>query len=182
MDEHLTRDLLMTTAIFGLFAFVWFGWAQENPPPRARVALGIGAGLGGVLAIIFGILSGLNWGAPTALDTSGPAFRTYLILVGVEVVLAAAGGIGLGVSRWSRFVPVWVLLVVGVHFYFLAPVMDMPALNVLATLLVAAVVVTMALARSDWQPSFIAGAQAGVILLVFAGIAAVTWLTSRTAV
>lgn len=180
MDHHLTRDLLMTAAIFGFFAFVWFGWAQEDPPPAARVPLGIGAGVGALLAIGFGILSGLNWGAPTALDTTGAAFRTYLIIVVVEVVLAVAGGIALALSKWKRFVPVWVLLVVAVHFYFLAPVFDMPALNVLATLLVAAVVVTMALARTEWQPSFIAGIQGGTILLVFAGIAAVTWLTSRS--
>ncbi|MDO5736368.1 MAG: hypothetical protein Q4P15_07825 [Propionibacteriaceae bacterium] len=182
MDAHLTRDLLMTTAIFGFFAFVWFGWAQENPPPAARVWLGVGSGLGMLLAIGFGILSGLNWDSPTALDTTNPTFRTYLVLVGVEVVVAAAGGIALGLSAWSRFVPVWVLLVVGVHFYFLAPVFQMPALNVLATLLVAAVAVTMAFARSNWQPSFLAGVQAGTILLVFAGIAAVTWWTARSPV
>lgn len=182
MDTHLTRDLLMTSAIFGLFAFVWFGWAQENPPPAARIPLGIAAGLGLLLAVVFGILSALNWDAPSALDPSAPAFRTYLILVGIEVVLAAAGGIALGMSEWSRFVPVWILLVVGVHFYFLAPVLDMPALNILATLLVAAVAATMALARTEFQPSFLAGALGGTILLVFSGIAAVVWLTSRTAV
>lgn len=178
MDATLTRDLLMTAAIFGFFASVWFGWAQENPPPTARVPLGVGTGLGILLAIVFGILSALHWDAPTALDTSGPAFHTYLIVVGIEVVLAAAGGIGLGMSKWKRFVPVWVLLVVGVHFFLLAPLFEMPALNVLAALLVAAVAATMAAARSQWQPSFISGVLAGPILLVFSGIAAVTWLTA----
>lgn len=168
----------MTSAIFGLFAFVWFGWAQENPPPATRAPLGIGSGIGALLAIAFGILSGLNWDAPTALDPSSPAFRTYVVIVGVEIVLAAAGGIGLALSRWKRFVPVWVLLVVGAHFFALAPVLDMPALNVLAMLLVAAVVATLAAARSGAQPSFLTGVLAGPILLVFSGIAAVTWLTA----
>lgn len=179
MDDHLTRDLLMTAAIFGFAAFVWFGWAQENPPSSARIALGIGAGLGLVGAVVFGILSARNWDASSALDPSSPAFRTYLILVGVEVVVAAAGGIFLARSEWSRFVPVWILLVVAVHFYFLAPVLKMPALNILATLLVAAVVVATVLGRTTLQPSFVSGALAGPILLVFAGVAAVTWLTSR---
>lgn len=177
MDADLTRDLLMTAAIFGFFAFVWFGWAQENPPSAARIPLGIGSGLGAALAITFGILSATNWDAPTALDTSGPGFRTYLIVVAVEVVIAAAGGIGLGLSKWKRFVPVWILLVVGVHFFALAPVMEMPALHLLAGLLIAAVAATMAFSRSDFQPSFIAGSLAGLILLVFSGTAAVTWLT-----
>lgn len=178
MDATLTRDLLMTAAIFGLFAFVWFGWAQEAPPEGARLPLGIGAGIGGLQAIVFGILSARNWDAPTALDTSGPGFRTYIIIVIVEVVVAAAGGIALGFSKWRRFVPAWILLVVGVHFFALAPVMDMPALNVLACLLVAAVAAVMATARSDYRPSFVAGALAGSILLVFSGIAAVMWLTT----
>ena len=60
MDATLTRDLLMTAAIFGFFASVWFGWAQENPPPTARVPLGVGTGLGILLAIVFGILSALQ--------------------------------------------------------------------------------------------------------------------------
>ena len=178
MNADLTRDLLMTAAIFGFFAFVWFGWAQENPPPVARLPLGIGAGIGAALAITFGILSAMNWDAPTALDPTGAGFRTYLALVAVEVAIAAAGGIALAVSRWRRFVSVWVLLVVGVHFFALAPVLDMSALNVLAALLVAAVAATMATSRSNFQPSFIAGTSAGVILVVFSGIAAVTWLTA----
>ena len=49
-------------------------------------------------------------------------------------------------------------------------------------LLMTAVIVTMAFARSELQPSFIAGAQAGTILLVFAGIAVVTWLTAGSVV
>lgn len=178
MDAHLTRDLLMTAAIFGFFAFVWFGWAQEAPPPAARVPLGIGSGIGALLAVGFGILSALNWDAPTALDPSGPAFGTYLVLVGVEIVVAAAGGIGLGMSKWRRFVPVWVLLVVAVHFFALASVLDMPALLGLGALLVAAVVATLAATRSGWQPSFVAGVLAGSVLLVFSGIAVVTWLTA----
>lgn len=178
MDAGLTRDLLMTASIFGFFACVWFGWAQENPPPAARISLGIGSGLGVALAITFGILSATNWDAPSALDTAGPGFRNYLIIVAVEVVIAAAGGIGLGLSKLKRFVPVWILLVVAVHFFALAPVFEMPALNLLAALLVAAVTATMAFSRSDYQPSFIAGSLAGLTLLGFSGTAAVTWLTA----
>lgn len=178
METQLTRDLLLTAAIFGFFAFVWFGWAQEDPPAAARIPLVIGSGIGAVLAIIFGILTAMNWDAPTALEPTGVGFRNYLIIIAVEVVIAAAGGIGLGLSRWKRFVAVWILLVVGLHFFALAPVLDMPALNILAALLVAAVAATMAAARSDYQPSFIAGVLAGATLLVFSGIAVVTWLTT----
>lgn len=178
MDAQQTRDLLLTAAIFGFFAFVWFGWAQENPPPAARIPLGVGSGIGGVLAIVFGILTAMNWDEPTALAPESSAFRNYLIIIAVEFVIAAAGGIALAFSRWRRFVSIWILLVVGVHFFALAPVLDMPALNILACLLVAVVGVAMAVARSTLQPSFISGTLAGAVLLVFSGIAAVTWLTT----
>lgn len=178
MDAQLTRDLLLTAAIFGFFAFVWFGWAQEDPPPAARIPLGVGSGIGAALAIGFGILTAMNWDEPTAMDPSGTGFRNYLIIVAVEFVIAAAGGIALAFSRWKRFVPVWILLVVGLHFFALAPVLDMPALNILAGLLVAIVAATMALARFTLTPSFIGGALAGIVLLVFSGIAAITWATT----
>lgn len=35
-----------STAWVGLLAMVWFGWAQEDPPKRWRVWLGVGSGLG----------------------------------------------------------------------------------------------------------------------------------------
>ncbi|WP_207346114.1 hypothetical protein [Arthrobacter sp. E3] len=90
MDTHFTRDLLMTAAIFSFFSFVWFGWAQERPPAGAVISLGIGSGIGLLLALAFGLLSWRNWAAPTALDPSGDSWRSYLIIVGVEVVLVAA--------------------------------------------------------------------------------------------
>lgn len=180
MDIDLTRDLLMTAAIFGFFSFVWFGWAQEKPPAGAATWLGIGSGIGALLAIGFGLLSWRNWDAPTALNATGSAWSTYLIIVGVEFAVAAAGAIALGVLRWTPFIPVWILLVVGVHFFALAPILRMPALNILAALLIVAAAGAIIIGvRSKLQPSFLTGILAGPILLVFAGIAATLWLTSR---
>lgn len=179
MDIHFTRDLLMTAAIFGFFSVVWFGWAQERPPAGAAILLGIGSGIGLLLAIVFGLLSWRNWDAPTALGTTDGSWRSYLIIVGVEFTLAAAGGIALALSRWAPFVPLWVLLIVGVHFFALAPIFGMPALSILAALLMAAAVAAMIIAiRSDLQPSFLAGIFAGPLLLAFAIIAAALWLTT----
>lgn len=33
----------MYAAVFGIFAFAWYGWAQENPPKRIRIWLGFGS-------------------------------------------------------------------------------------------------------------------------------------------
>jgi hypothetical protein len=47
---HFAQDLAVTAAIFGVAAFVWFGWAQEAPPARWRLPLGLGSLLGLLLA------------------------------------------------------------------------------------------------------------------------------------
>lgn len=169
----------MTAAIFGFFSVAWFGWAQENPPAGAVILLGIGSGIGLLLAIGFGLLSWRHWDSPTALGPTDGSWRNYIIIVGVEFTLAAAGGIALALSQWAPFVPLWVLLIVGVHFFALAPIFGMPALNILAALLVAAAVAaTIVAANSDLQPSFLAGIFAGPLLLAFAIIAAALWSTT----
>lgn len=175
----------MSAAVFGLFSFVWFGWAQESPPAGFAVPLGIASGVGALLAIGGGLLSWRHWDSPTALDPSGPSWRSYLVTVGVGVMaVAAVGAVALGLSPLARFIPVWILLVVGVHFLALAPILSMPALNVLAALMtvVAVAVAAVAIALATrLQPSFLTGILAGPLLLVFAVLAAALWLTTSGA-
>src|SRR5690349_24097109 len=88
MLTEFVRDQYFTTAWFGLMAMVWFGWAQEDPPKRLRVWLGVGAVLGIGLAVGVGVLTAVNWGEPTALEGRYPWFG---VLVGVEGVAAGVG-------------------------------------------------------------------------------------------
>lgn len=95
MDNQLTRDLLMTTAIFGFFAFMWFGWAQEKPPPAARLPLGIGVSdvpltlLGLALGIWTSINTGIVLGM--ALPNARAAHGVGLALFFPSFLLGGAG-------------------------------------------------------------------------------------------
>lgn len=44
MLTDFVRDHAFTIAWFGLMTMVWLGWAQEDPPERLRLPLGVGSG------------------------------------------------------------------------------------------------------------------------------------------
>ena len=50
------RDLATNALVLGAAAFVWFGWAQEGPPPGWSPFLAVGSGLGAVLAVVSPVL------------------------------------------------------------------------------------------------------------------------------
>jgi hypothetical protein len=75
MTAELLRDAAATAAVFGFFASAWFGWAQDQPPPAWRTALDA--------------------------DTS----RTFGLVVGIEVALAAIGAAVLARRRRSELIP-----------------------------------------------------------------------------
>jgi hypothetical protein len=168
------RDSAMTALIFGFFASVWFGWAQERPPPPGwRPLLIAGAVASLVVAVVGGLLAWRNWSGVSALGEPG-SMRRYGIIVGVEFGLAAAGAIA--VALWGRreYVAPWVCLVVGVHFGPLAPVLNNPSLVVLGVVLTGVAVAAVVVARrTGLASSAITGAGAGVALLGYAAWGAV---------
>lgn len=157
LETHYPRDLAMVGAIFGLAAFMWSGWAQENPPTQWwwRAVLGLFAIAGLSLAALSISMAVSHWSAATALESGNVAFRVYLIVFWVEVVLAAVlAFIAVRAGRGDLIAPL-VLAVVGVHFFALAPVFAQPVLYLAAVLLttaaiVAAVVPSGSTARSFW--------------------------------
>lgn len=145
--EEFIRDYAMTAAILGTFAFAWFGWAQQDPPKSKwwPISLGIGSGISLAIASTGGILAWRNWNGPTSLG--GDGFSDYMYIFIIEFALIAlATGITLALRK-SRYLPTVVSLIVGLHFFPLAPVFNDAWLNLLAVLVTLASILPLVLAK-----------------------------------
>jgi len=162
------RDYTMYTAIFGMFSFCWFGWAQERPRASWRLWIGLASGVALLVCLAGVYLSVRNWEAASALSES-TAHQTYLITVYVEFLLAGIGAFFLIRRKRSDYVAPWIALVVGIHFIGLVGVFDDPALYVLAALMTAVALLSVRIARRlDVASSAITGIGSGTILFGFA--------------
>ncbi|MFD6097739.1 hypothetical protein ACFVWN_25020 [Nocardiopsis flavescens] len=167
--DILLRDAAMTTAIFGFFASAWFGWAQERPPAGpATWWLGGGSAAGLLLAVAGGVLSWLHWDTGSVLGGDG-AMALYLVILAVEFGAALLGVLVLlALGRREYFAP-WICLVVGVHFFPMAPVLDNVLLYPLAVWLTLWPFLAVRWAdRRDLAYSFTTGVGAGPALLLTA--------------
>lgn len=173
MLTEFARDHAFTIAWFGLMAVVWFGWAQEDPPPRWRWALGVGSVLGVAVAGVFGYTVGLRWNESSALEG---VYEWFGVLTLAEVVLAAAGALILwrrGASRWSAW---WVAFVVALHFMPLAFLLRDWSLIVLGVVQVLALAALIPrLQRDETVSSRLVGPVMGVSLLLFAAVSIVVF-------
>ena len=175
---QFARDYAMTALIFGFFASSWFGWAQEKPPPAWVRPLIVGSVLSVAVAIAGGITAVLTWSDGSALSEPG-AMKRYGTIVGIEFGIAAFGVLALAIREETHLFPTWICLVVGVHFWPLAPVLQSPALRVLA------VVLTLVAAGAWWVSrrwklplSAATGVSAGVSLLAAGALALLGAATS----
>jgi hypothetical protein len=124
------RDGAMSAAILGFFASSWFGWAQEKPPPGWRRPLIVGAALSLIVAVVGAVYAWRNWSDGSALREPG-VIRQHTIIVGVEFGVAAAGATVIALSGHGEYLAAWVCLVVGMHFWPMAPVLKSPSLMAL---------------------------------------------------
>jgi hypothetical protein len=171
------RDGAMTALILGFFASAWFGWAQERPPAAWRSPLIAGAVVSLVVAVAGAVLAWRNWSGGSALSEPG-ALRRYGILVGVEFGVAGAGAAAIALRGHLEYVAPWICLVVGVHFWPMAPVLKNPSLAVLGAALAAvAVMAVLVSRRTAVAPSAITGAGAGLSLISYAVWGAVSAAT-----
>lgn len=177
MNAEFLRDAAMTAAIFGFFASSWFGWAQEDPPNRWRRALTIAALTSVLTAVGGGVLAWQNWGDGTAFDADTSV--RFGIVVGIEFALAGIGAGVLALRGKKEFIPPWIALVVGVHLFPVAWLLQYPLFHVVAALVTVAALAAVPMARARSLPvSAVTGLGAGTVLLagaLYSLISALLW-------
>jgi hypothetical protein len=173
MNAAFTRDTAATAAIFGFFAASWFGWAQENPPPGWRKLL-IGGGIVALLvAAAGGLLTWQHWSAGTVFNPQ--TGRTFGVIVGIEFASAGLGAGVLTMLKRANLISAWVALVVGVHLFPLAPLLQYPLITVAAALISMVALVAVFLARlQSVAVSAVTGLATGAVLLAVALFSLVT--------
>jgi hypothetical protein len=161
------RDLATNALVLGAAAFVWFGWAQEGPPPGWSPLLAVGSGLGVVLAAV-ALVAMLRLKDGSAMSTR-TGRRTYGITVGVELLVAVAGVVPLTITGREEFISPWILAVVGLHFIPMARLFGIRLLAV-AGIVLTMIAIAAAIIGSvaDVLPSAVAGGVGGLALLAFA--------------
>lgn len=179
MLTEFARDHAFTIAWFGLMAFVWFGWGQEDPPQPWRWRLGAGSMLGLAVAgtFGFGVISG--WDRVSALDGR---YHWFGLMVLLEVLAAGLGCFVLLRRGKSRWMAGWVALIVAVHFIGLAPLLGDWSLAILGIIQVAALMLLRGtLTRANFPTSRLVGPTMGTTFLAFAVVSAAIYLTRHGA-
>lgn len=180
IDLTHPRDLLMIGTIFGLAAFIWSGWAQEEPPKGLVFRLVLaGLGVAGLALVVPSILSAVgNWSEPSAFTTGTTAFTIYVIVFWAEVVIGAvASFFAIRVGQTEIIAPI-ILAIVGIHFFALAVVFGQPVLHIAGLLLTITAVLAFVLPREIAAPSFWCGLLGAP---VFFGIGLWCLLAGRSA-
>lgn len=175
VDDAYPRDLALIAAIFGVAAFVWSGWAQENPPAHGawRIVLAVLSLAGLALAAVGVVLAVRMWSTPTAIEPGTPAFVVYVVVFWIELLGAGVLAFLAINAGMSDFVAPLVLLVVGIHFFVLAPVFHQPFLFLPAVLLTIGALVAAFVASDDVARSFWCGIMATPVFLAVGAWSAV---------
>lgn len=163
---NVRRQAGLTALYLGIFATIWFSVPEDKPPLGAFLVAGsvvalvtVGAGIALVL------LSRVDGPIPR----NAAADRKYLVIFAGELAAAGFGAVLLAETGRSEYIPVLVGAVVGIHFWPLAPVLDDPALRVLAVAVcTAALAGLLAGLLSSASPGTVAGAGIAVLLLGYA--------------
>jgi hypothetical protein len=181
-QDHLFpagRERGIYAVVEGGFAAGWFGWGQAAPPSWLVIPLGVGSCLG-VMVALAGIVVSARSPARATAFRDRTVRRRFRIIVGVEFSLAGIGAAALAAVGQATWIPTWVCLVVGVHFFPLSRALGNRSLAPPGVLLTgvaaAALVVGMA---TQVAPSTVTGAGAGLCALA-AGVATLVVGERRT--
>lgn len=165
---NFIRDHTMYAAIFGIFAFAWFGWAQENPHPEWRWWLAAMSAVSLGFAVWGGILSVYHWHDASALNQQSN-FKWYLIFFYAELLLALVGALLLMYFKANDWVAIWISAVVAIHFIALAFVFQDKALFLLAAAMLLVTIAAYPVAvYFQVANSAITGIGNGSLLAIFA--------------
>jgi hypothetical protein len=161
-------DHAITAIILGFFASAWFGWAHAGVTSGA-LWLDAGSALA-VLIAIAALVTAFRVPRERAAMRDPAQGRRYGIVVGIEFTLIVLGAVVLGVVHHPRWLAVWTLAVVGVHFIPLARPLNTRALYPLGILTcVAALAALVVGVASTVEPATVAGIGGGIALGGFAG-------------
>ncbi|MCR8656156.1 hypothetical protein [Paenibacillus endoradicis] len=172
------RDYTMYAAIFGMFSFCWFGWAQERPKASWRIYIGIASGIALLVCLLGVYLSIKHWNELSVLSNNS-SFTMYLITVYIEFIVAGVGAFLLIRKKAKDYIAPWIAFVVGIHFIGLVTVFNDPSLYVLAALLVAVSILAVIVApKLHVASSAITGIGSGTILFGFAMLGLVRYFVN----
>jgi hypothetical protein len=157
-------DHAITAVILGFFGSAWFGWAHGGVTGAGAGWLDAGSALSALVAVA-ALVTAFRVPRERSAMARPADNRRYGVIVGIETVLIVAGAVGLGASGHPRWIAVWVLAVVGVHFVPLARPLHNRALYPLGALVCAAAVTALVVGLvSTVDPVGIAGTGGGVLL------------------
>ncbi|MEI3614863.1 hypothetical protein [Pseudogracilibacillus sp. SO30301A] len=142
----------MYTAIFGMFSFVWFGWAQENPRKNWRKYIGVASGIALLVCLIGVYLSLTHWNSATILSEKD-TFTNYLIVFYTEFIIAGLGAVLLIKKKKKAYVAPWVAFIVGTHFFWLVNIFKDPSLYILAVLMIGIAILSPWLSKNWTLPT-----------------------------
>ena len=161
------RSRGVTVVVDGFFAFAWFGWGQAAAPSWLVVPCAVGTGLAALLALTGVVVTTRSTGRLPAVSNAQIRWR-YTVIVGIEFGMLGAGAAVFGLTGQSQWIPVWICVGVGVHFFPLASTLENPTLRPLGMLLLAvAAAAVVAGLTANVAPSTITGPGAGSCLLAF---------------
>jgi hypothetical protein len=157
-------DHCITAVIFGFFASAWFGWAHGGVSPSIEPWLDAGSGIA-VLIAIAAVITAFRVPRERAVMRDRSQSRRYGIIVGIEFGTIGIGAAVLSLAGAPDWVAVWVLTVVGVHFFSLAPLLNNRSLYPLGWLLLAIAAAALIVALSSAvAPAGVTGIGGGISL------------------
>lgn len=173
MIAEFVRDAAAVGAVLGYFASSWFGWALDGPPRAWRGWLIAGAVMSVLVAVASSLVVWQHWSDGTVFDAA--TSQQFGIVVGVEVTLCGLGAWLLSRTGRSELVSGWIALIVGLHFFVLAPLLSLPLLHIVAAAMTIAALAAVPVARrTSITVSTVSGTASGAILLTAAAFSLIT--------
>lgn len=167
VDRPALPDVCATAGVLGVAAAAWLAWSLaggELPvvPVVVLMVVTVAAGM-------FGFVLRFRVGGGGVHAGNKAAYRTYNRSLLFEVVAIVAGVVVLGRLGVAEYIPAWTLAMMGLHFLPLAGLYRIPALRVVAGIVVVISVLGVLAGVTGWaMPATVACGLGGLALFVTA--------------